>query len=85
MSDEAFANITRHCISDHSDGVACIGAMGAVHRAQIDPYNIYAPICISAANGTYYSSGYVRNKATRFIMFHFINLVLLKFLFYIIH
>jgi serine carboxypeptidase-like clade 2 len=52
MSDEAFANITRHCISDHSDGVACIGAMGAVHRAQIDPYNIYAPICISAANGT---------------------------------
>jgi serine carboxypeptidase-like clade 2 len=80
MSDEVFDNITRHCNFDNSDGVVCNGAVNAVDPGQIDAYNIYAPICLDAANGTYYPSGYVRQ---RFIMFHFIYLVLLKWpLFY---
>jgi len=73
MSDEVFDNITRHCNFDNSDGVLCNGAVDAVDPGQIDDYNIYAPICVDAANGAYYPSGYVRQ---RFTMFHFIYLVL---------
>lgn len=62
MSDEVFTNITRHCEFDDSDNnnVVCIGAYDAFDPGQIDPYNIYAPICVDAANGAYYPSGYVR-------------------------
>ncbi|KAL6655437.1 hypothetical protein ACP70R_006263 [Stipagrostis hirtigluma subsp. patula] len=66
MSDEAFANITRHCNFDGSDGAACEGALDAfraisdaIDSGQIDEYNIYAPVCIAASNGTHYSSGYL--------------------------
>ncbi|CAD6218823.1 unnamed protein product [Miscanthus lutarioriparius] len=59
MSDEVFDNITRHCNFDNSDGVLCNGAVDAVDPGQIDPYNIYAPICVDAANGAYYPSGYL--------------------------
>lgn len=68
MSDEVFANITTHCNFDNSDGAACDGAVEAVDAGRIDNYNIYAPICINAANGAYYPSGYVRQ---RFIVLHF--------------
>jgi len=62
MSDEVFANITRHCHFDNSDsdGVECNGALNGVDPGHIDGYNIYAPICVDAANGAYYPSGYVR-------------------------
>jgi len=73
MSDEVFDNITRHCNFDNSDGVLCNGAVHAFDPGQINPYNIYAPICVDAANGAYYPSGYV---SQRFTMFHFIYLVL---------
>ncbi|WVZ64550.1 hypothetical protein U9M48_014050 [Paspalum notatum var. saurae] len=59
MSDEVFANITRYCDFDDSDGVVCFGATDAFDAGQIDYYNIYAPICIDAANGAYYPSGYL--------------------------
>lgn len=78
ISDEAFANITKNCHFDDLGGEACEGALKAVvdPGRQFDYYNIYAPICVGAANGAYYPSGYVRQ---RFVMFHFMNLVLLKF------
>jgi serine carboxypeptidase-like clade 2 len=66
MSDEVFANITRHCHFDNSDGLVCDGAIDAFDPGQIDPYNIYAPICVDAANGAYSPSGYVRRRFTFF-------------------
>lgn len=62
MSDQVLANITRHCNFDGSDGVLCDGALDAFDPGQIDSYNIYAPICIDGANGTYFPSGYVRQR-----------------------
>jgi serine carboxypeptidase-like clade II len=64
MSDEVFDNITRHCNYDNSDGAACNGAVDVIDPGQIDPYNIYAPICVDAANGAYYPTGYVRHLLT---------------------
>ncbi|KAL5658507.1 hypothetical protein ACJX0J_031670, partial [Zea mays] len=55
MSDEVFANITRHCDDDSdSDVGACDGAVQAVDAGQLDYYNIYAPVCVDAANGGSY-------------------------------
>nr|TKW33547.1 hypothetical protein SEVIR_2G244200v2 [Setaria viridis] len=66
MSDEMWANINEHCSFGPSDGVLCDEAKSPFDpvnffttAGQIDPYNIYAPICIQAPNGTTYSSGYV--------------------------
>jgi serine carboxypeptidase-like clade 2 len=66
MSDEMWANITKHCSFGPSDGVSCEEAKSPFNQrnffntaGRIDPYNIYAPICIQAPNGTTYSSGYV--------------------------
>ncbi|KAG0544138.1 hypothetical protein BDA96_02G249200 [Sorghum bicolor] len=61
FKDEVFANITRHCHFDNSDsdGVECNGALNGVDPGHIDGYNIYAPICVDAANGAYYPSGYL--------------------------
>jgi serine carboxypeptidase-like clade 2 len=69
ISDEVFANITRHCKFDDSDNnnVLC-GAAADVDIGLIDYYNIYAPICVDAANGAYYPTGYVRQ---RFIFSHY--------------
>jgi len=60
LSDEIFANITRHCHFDDSDGEECEGALEAFDPGQFDYYNIYAPICVDAANGAYYPSSNVR-------------------------
>ncbi|TVU09867.1 hypothetical protein EJB05_43364, partial [Eragrostis curvula] len=59
ISDEVFANITRYCNFDGSDGALCEGAWDSWDGGQIDGYNIYAPICIDASNGSYYPSGYL--------------------------
>jgi len=66
MSDETWANIIEHCSFGPSDGILCEEAKSPfnftnfVHTAgNISRYNIYAPICIQAPNGTSYSSSYV--------------------------
>ncbi|WVZ88789.1 hypothetical protein U9M48_035263 [Paspalum notatum var. saurae] len=59
MSDEVFENLTRNCYSDNSDSASCKGAWHGFDRGQIDPYNIYAPVCINAPGGVYYPSSYL--------------------------
>jgi serine carboxypeptidase-like clade 2 len=67
MSDEMWANITEHCSFGPSDGTCCEEARSPFNfgknfintAGNIDQYNIYAPICIQAPNGTSYSSSYV--------------------------
>ncbi|CAN6210961.1 unnamed protein product [Urochloa humidicola] len=66
MSDEMWANITEHCNFDKSDGSSCDDAEApfnilnfAKTVGNIYTYNIYAPICIEAPNGTAYSSSYL--------------------------
>lgn len=69
MSDEVYANVTKNCDFDNVDGTfadaACSGAAEAFHSGDIDGYNIYAPVCIDAPNGTYYPSGYVSQNEKR--------------------
>ncbi|RLM86950.1 serine carboxypeptidase 2-like [Panicum miliaceum] len=66
MSDEMWAGITEHCSFGPSDGVLCDEAkspfdlVNFVNTAgNIDPYNIYAPVCLRSSNGTTYSSSYL--------------------------
>ncbi|KAJ1289997.1 hypothetical protein BS78_02G208200 [Paspalum vaginatum] len=59
ISDEVWANITKHCSFGPSDGLLCAEAMQSVQTGEIDPSNIYAPICIKGPNGTSYSSSYL--------------------------
>ncbi|KQJ90882.1 putative serine carboxypeptidase-like 23 [Brachypodium distachyon] len=64
MSDEIYANVTKNCEFDGLGGStlaepACIGALDLFDAGQIDGYNIYAPVCIDAPNGTYYPIGYL--------------------------
>ncbi|KAJ1265129.1 hypothetical protein BS78_08G055600 [Paspalum vaginatum] len=56
MSDEVFENLTRNCYSNNSDSASCRGAWHGFDGGQIDPYNIYAPVCINAPSGVYYPS-----------------------------
>jgi serine carboxypeptidase-like clade 2 len=69
MSDEVYANVTKNCDFDSVDTVfysqpACSGALDGFQPGYIDGYNIYAPVCLDGPNGTYYSSGYVRQQTT---------------------
>jgi len=64
MSDEVHANATKYCNFDStvetpSDEAACSGALEGFQTGDIDFYNIYAPVCLTAPNGTYYPSGYL--------------------------
>ncbi|XP_025799600.1 serine carboxypeptidase II-3-like [Panicum hallii] len=67
MSDEIWANITKHCSFGPSDGTSssCDAATTAFYFnfakivGNIDVHNIYAPMCIQAPNGTVYSSSYL--------------------------
>ena len=61
ISDEMYANITKHCKFDQSDGDACHDAK-AYDSANTDPYDIYGPVCVRAPGGTFYSSRYVREQ-----------------------
>ncbi|XP_047088083.1 serine carboxypeptidase 1-like [Lolium rigidum] len=57
MSDEVWADIVSHCsFDDSADGDRCYAAITKFRSGGIDEYNIYAPICITDRNGTYYSS-----------------------------
>jgi serine carboxypeptidase-like clade 2 len=67
MSDEVYVNVTKNCNFDSVDGstlseAACNGALEPFEAGNIDAYNIYAPVCLIAPNGTYYPSGYVRQQ-----------------------
>ena len=64
LSDEAWANITNHCSFNSSDNKLCSEFYNWYDFGPIDPYNIYAPICIDEPDGSYHSSSYVREKFT---------------------
>ncbi|XP_044949633.1 serine carboxypeptidase 1-like [Hordeum vulgare subsp. vulgare] len=59
ISDEVYANITKSCNFNLSDGSACSDAMAAYDSANTDPFDIYGPVCINAPDGKYYPSRYV--------------------------
>ncbi|XP_066399567.1 serine carboxypeptidase 1-like [Miscanthus floridulus] len=59
LSDEAWANITNHCSFNSSDNKLCSEFYGWYDFGPIDPYNIYAPICIDEPDGSYHSSSYL--------------------------
>ncbi|CAN6196227.1 unnamed protein product [Urochloa humidicola] len=67
MSDEMWANINAHCSFGPSDGILCdLATLPFEDRRKfhttvgdINPYSIYAPICIQVPNGTTYSYGYL--------------------------
>lgn len=58
ISDEMYANITKNCKFNRSDGDACYDA-GLHDSANTDPYDIYGPVCITAPDGTFYPSRYI--------------------------
>ena len=67
MSDEMYYNASKYCSFDPAvetpaDEAACSGALAGFEAGDIDGYNIYAPVCLTAPNGTYYPSGYVRQQ-----------------------
>ncbi|KAG0544026.1 hypothetical protein BDA96_02G239700 [Sorghum bicolor] len=59
LSDEAWANITNHCSFNSSDNELCSEFYGWYDFGPIDPYGIYAPICIDEPDGSYHSSSYL--------------------------
>jgi serine carboxypeptidase-like clade II len=61
ISDEAWARILANCTFTESDDWPCFVAAHSFQKGNIDRYNIYAPVCLQARNGTYYSSSHVRN------------------------
>jgi serine carboxypeptidase-like clade 2 len=71
MSDEVYANVTKNCnfgsaFETPSSEAACDGALETFVVGDIDYYNIYAPVCLTMPNGTYYPSGYVRPQLLSF-------------------
>ncbi|XP_012699348.2 serine carboxypeptidase 2 [Setaria italica] len=82
MSDEAWANIAEHCSFGPSDGVLCDEAESPFNHfnffttvGNIDTFNIYAPICIQAPNGTTYPSGYLPgyDPCTKYYVTNYFN------------
>lgn len=64
LSDEAMANITNHCSFNSSENKLCSQFYGWYDFGPIDTFDIYAPICIDEPDGSYHSSGYVRDRLT---------------------
>ncbi|CAL5081823.1 unnamed protein product [Urochloa decumbens] len=58
ISDEAWARIQGTCTFTPSDDWQCFVAAHAFQKGNIDTYNIYAPLCLQARNGTYYASSH---------------------------
>jgi len=75
MSDEVFENVFRSCgysnNLDTDSASSCTDAWHAFDKGEIDPYNIYAPVCVDTPQGANYPSSYVSTKCC----FH--NLLLL--------
>jgi serine carboxypeptidase-like clade 2 len=60
ISDEVWEDIAGHCsFNDSADGDRCWKAINEYQDGGIDTYNIYAPVCITDSNGSYYSSSQV--------------------------
>ncbi|KAK1631480.1 hypothetical protein QYE76_005795 [Lolium multiflorum] len=59
MSDEVWGDISAHCSFRGVEGKACGQAKDSFRTGDIDPYNIYAPVCLVSRNGTLYSSSYL--------------------------
>nr|CAB3457275.1 unnamed protein product [Digitaria exilis] len=59
ISDEQLANITHHCSFNSSEDVVCSDFYKWFDYGPIDPYNIYAPVCIDEPDGSYHSSSYL--------------------------
>jgi len=59
FSDEVLANVTSHCNFNSSDAEACLRTTDWFYYGPVDPYNIYAPICIDEPDGSYHSSSYL--------------------------
>jgi serine carboxypeptidase-like clade 2 len=64
MSDEVWGKITAHCSFGRVEGKACGEAKDSFSTGHIDPYNIYAPVCLISPNGSLHSSSYVRTTST---------------------
>lgn len=63
ISDKVWADIAGGCsINDSSISARCYHAITQCQDGILDHDNIYAPTCIIDANGSYYSSTYVRNQ-----------------------
>ncbi|KAM0834470.1 hypothetical protein ACQ4PT_063579 [Festuca glaucescens] len=60
ISDEGWASILANCTFSPSDDWQCFVASRRPQRGDLDPYNIYAPLCLQAPHtGIYYSSSYI--------------------------
>ncbi|XP_066356932.1 serine carboxypeptidase 1-like [Miscanthus floridulus] len=65
MSDEVFENVSRNCgysnnpDTDDSASSSCTDAWHVFDKGEIDPYNIYAPVCVDTPQGAYYPSSYL--------------------------
>ncbi|RLN33041.1 hypothetical protein C2845_PM03G00010 [Panicum miliaceum] len=59
FSDEVWANVSSHCNFNSSDAEACSRTTDWFYYGPVDPYNIYAPICIDEPDGSYHSSSYL--------------------------
>jgi serine carboxypeptidase-like clade 2 len=71
MSDEVWGEITAHCSFGRVEGKACGEAKDSFTTGHIDPYNIYAPVCLISQNGSLHSSSYVSSTMVLVIIFLF--------------
>jgi serine carboxypeptidase-like clade 2 len=68
MSDEVFENVSRNCGYSNNNldmdtaSSSCADAWHAFDKGEIDPYNIYAPVCVDTPQGAYYPSSNVSTK-----------------------
>lgn len=73
MSDEVFENVSRNCGYSNNpytnSASSCSDAWHAFDKGEIDPYNIYAPVCVDTPQGAYYPSS---NVSTPNIMLFFL-------------
>ncbi|RCV12022.1 hypothetical protein SEVIR_2G244000v4 [Setaria viridis] len=58
ISDEVWRRILGNCTFTASDDWQCFVAAHSFQKGNIDRYNIYAPVCLQARNGTYYPSSH---------------------------
>lgn len=60
ISDEAWANILANCTFSPKDDHHCFNAAHSFTWGTYDRYDIYAPVCLQADNGTFFASSHVR-------------------------
>uniref|UniRef100_M8AT48 Carboxypeptidase n=1 Tax=Aegilops tauschii TaxID=37682 RepID=M8AT48_AEGTA len=59
ISNEAWANITENCHLDKPGYTACVEDMIYGTHANIDPYDVYEPVCMEGPTETQYHSRYI--------------------------